>query len=36
MPNLFDVLFYYEKDLDVCFMQQGVNFTEVWHIFLGF
>ena len=35
----FDVLFYlmiiwpwYQKDLDVCFMQQGVRFTEVWHI----
>ena len=21
----------YKKDLDVCFMQQGVSFTEVWH-----
>ena len=23
---------WYQKDLDVCFMQQGVRFTEVWHI----
>ena len=22
---------WYQKDLDVCFMQQGVRFTEVWH-----
>ena len=22
----------YQKDLDVCFMQQGVKFTEVWHM----
>ena len=22
----------YQKDLDVCFMQQGVKFTEVWHV----
>ena len=23
---------WYQKDLDVCFMQQGVRFTEVWHM----
>ena len=37
----FDVLVYlmtlwiepwYQKELDVCFMQQGIKFTEVWHI----
>ena len=22
----------FQKNLDVCFMQQGVTFTEVWHI----
>ena len=22
----------YENDLDMCFMQQGIRFTEVWHI----
>ena len=22
----------YKKDLDVCFMQQGIKFTEVWHM----
>ena len=22
----------YQKDLDVCFLQQGIKFTEVWHI----
>ena len=22
----------YQKDLDVCFMQQGIKFTEVWHM----
>ena len=22
---------YYQKDLDVCFMQQGTKFSEVWH-----
>ena len=22
----------YQKDLDVCIMQQGVKFTEVWHV----
>ena len=24
----------YQKDLDVCFMQQGLRFTEVWHMWL--
>ena len=23
---------WYQKDLNVCFMQKGVRFTEVWHI----
>ena len=23
---------WYQRDLDVCFMQQGVRFTEVWYI----
>ena len=27
---------YYQKDLDVCLMQQGIRFTEVWHIMLFF
>ena len=22
----------YQKNLDVCFMQQGIRFTEAWHI----
>ena len=22
----------YQKDLDVCFMQQGIKFTELWHV----
>ena len=26
------VLPYYQKDLDVYFTQQGINFTEVWYI----
>ena len=24
---------WYQKDLNVCFMQQGVRFAEVWHVF---
>ena len=24
----------YQKDLDACFMQQGIKFTEVWHMWL--
>ena len=23
---------YFQNDLDVCFMQQGVKFTGVWHM----
>ena len=23
---------WYQKDLDVCFMQQDIRFTEIWHI----
>ena len=26
----------YQKELDVCFMQQGAKFTEVWHTQCGF
>ena len=26
------LVLYYQKDNDVCFMQQGIKFTEVWHI----